>query len=40
MNTILFDYPAQRTKHYLLGAGSFSHPVLIQPFLVLAVDHG
>ena len=27
MKTVLFDYPAQRTKPYLFGAGSFSHPV-------------
>lgn len=42
MKTVLLNYPAQPTKPYLLNAGSFSHPVFVQPFIfaVMEVSHG
>ena len=42
MKTVLLDYPAQRTKPYLLDTGSFSHPVSVQPLILPAVEvsHG
>lgn len=42
MKTVLLDYLAQRTKPYLLDAGSFSHPVSVQPLIFPAVEvsHG